>query len=381
MSNLDQADELRRGVYNWNNWMRSKLIHDPTFIADLSLIGLSVEAIKDTSLWNPERWVEGAWLEAANFTRANLAGAHLEGAYLSRGNLQESILSRAHLQEAQLEDALMQGADLRNSELQHAQCYFSQMSEVKLCGAILHGTIFENAKMSSANLNDSELQRAKLINTNLRGAQLLYVNIDGASFDYSCLSDAQLTISSLDINTSFKDTNLSNCMVSITSNIDQETAIQVLAQGIVYNAQFADPVFGRKVRDQAWLNKWLHNIKLLKGKQRCKYRCMRFWEWFWRESSDYGRSMGRWIIWSLFFMVFFSLIYKFFPEGLHYDNGDRRLTPLYFSIVTFTTLGFGDVSPQQWWSELIVALEVVLGYVNLGGLISIFATKVARRND
>jgi len=58
-----------------------------------------------------------------------------------------------------------------------------------------------------------------------------------------------------------------------------------------------------------------------------------------------------------------------------------RFTPLYFSIVTFSTLGFGDIAPKTFWLEIGVAAEVILGYVMLGGLISIFATKVARRND
>ena len=53
---------------------------------------------------------------------------------------------------------------------------------------------------------------------------------------------------------------------------------------------------------------------------------------------------------------------------------------VYYSVVTFTTLGFGDVIPTTqeaaWW----VMAEVIAGYVMLGGLISIFATKLARRS-
>ena len=53
---------------------------------------------------------------------------------------------------------------------------------------------------------------------------------------------------------------------------------------------------------------------------------------------------------------------------------------MYYSVVTFTTLGFGDIVPSQPWARGIVALEVVLGYVMFGGLISIFANKLARRS-
>jgi hypothetical protein len=37
------------------------------------------------------------------------------------------------------------------------------------------------------------------------------------------------------------------------------------------------------------------------------------------------------------------------------------LTPLYFSFVTITTLGYGDFSPQSLLGQLLVMLEVVLG--------------------
>jgi hypothetical protein len=53
---------------------------------------------------------------------------------------------------------------------------------------------------------------------------------------------------------------------------------------------------------------------------------------------------------------------------------------LYFSLVTFTTLGFGDVTPITVAARRWVMLEVIIGYIMLGGLISIFASKLARRS-
>jgi len=35
--------------------------------------------------------------------------------------------------------------------------------------------------------------------------------------------------------------------------------------------------------------------------------------------------------------------------------------------------------PTEWLMQLYLTIEVILGYVMLGGLISIFATKLARR--
>ena len=53
---------------------------------------------------------------------------------------------------------------------------------------------------------------------------------------------------------------------------------------------------------------------------------------------------------------------------------------IYYSVVTFTTLGFGDITPKTLEASRWLMAEVILGYVMLGGLISIFANKIARRS-
>jgi len=118
---------------------------------------------------------------------------------------------------------------------------------------------------------------------------------------------------------------------------------------------------------------------------------------FWWISADCGRSIFRWAFWSMIFAVFFGLIYSnitvpgWLPDliqnfllninpKLTFTSPPNVFTPFYYSIVTFTTLGFGDVTPTNFWGEFWVTLEVILGYVMLGGLISIFANKIARRS-
>lgn len=57
------------------------------------------------------------------------------------------------------------------------------------------------------------------------------------------------------------------------------------------------------------------------------------------------------------------------------------LTPYYFSWVTLTTLGYGDVLPASTAAQVVVMLEVFAGYMSLGGLLSIFSNKMARRGS
>ena len=51
------------------------------------------------------------------------------------------------------------------------------------------------------------------------------------------------------------------------------------------------------------------------------------------------------------------------------------LRTLYFSIVTMTTLGFGDMyaNAQSIWGHILLSVQVILGYVLLGALVTRFA--------
>lgn len=125
------------------------------------------------------------------------------------------------------------------------------------------------------------------------------------------------------------------------------------------------------------------------------------WYYIWWLFTDCGCSFGRFACWSLGLVLFFTLIYlpspAFFPDcwidvcnkiGPQFQQTAEAykgepldlLSSFYFSIVTFTTLGFGDVVAANWMARILVTIEVILGYVMLGGLISIFANKVARRS-
>jgi hypothetical protein len=48
---------------------------------------------------------------------------------------------------------------------------------------------------------------------------------------------------------------------------------------------------------------------------------------------------------------------------------------VYFSVVTMTTLGFGDMHAncQSFWGHLLLTAQVILGYVLLGALVTRFA--------
>jgi hypothetical protein len=96
---------------------------------------------------------------------------------------------------------------------------------------------------------------------------------------------------------------------------------------------------------------------------------------------DYGRSLFRVAAVSFGLAAIYGAIYRIFPQILDYrGSANTWFTPYYFSIVTYTTLGFGDVRPATMMGEIVVSSEVILGYTTLGLLFSVLAQSIARRS-
>lgn len=100
---------------------------------------------------------------------------------------------------------------------------------------------------------------------------------------------------------------------------------------------------------------------------------------FWRLTSLYGESLGRWTFASLIIIFLFSSFYFFVPNILN-NPLSNIVQAIYFSIVTFTTLGYGDLFPGAGsiLGQFLVIAEVIIGYMMLGGLVSIFTKKIFR---
>lgn len=97
----------------------------------------------------------------------------------------------------------------------------------------------------------------------------------------------------------------------------------------------------------------------------------------------YGHSLRRFVGWSacaFILIVWFNCWW--FRSGMHIPkdaetvNGTART--IYYTLVTLTTLGYGDITPVTQGGMLVAGLEALLGLVWFGMLTSIIVKKVFR---
>jgi hypothetical protein len=194
-------------------------------------------------------------------------------------------------------------------------------------------------------MRESNLKGADLHSADLRGAELSCSDVDGACFDEVDLRSAKL----------------------------QHVSGYRSAQW--YGADLRDINFTgahqlqRHVADENYIHEFRNSGRL----QRSLY-------WIWWATSDCGRSITRWIVMITLVAVAFAAAYAWAGLDLG-GHGSHALSYIYFSVVTLTTLGFGDIFPNSPLGQVLVLVEVGVGYTMLGGLISIFSNKMARRAD
>ncbi len=282
-----------------------------------------------------------AWLAAGDegdpphdLRGINLIGRNLRRAYLLKADLRKAKLSRADLQEADLRWAKLQNTDLTDARLSLADLQGADLRKAKL----------GRADLSEAHLRDVNLQGAVMRRADLREATLFMVDLSGA--DVAGVR--------YDRKTKCRSVRVDDC--------------------------FGSPRFKRFVLDQDYLAEFKEDHPL--------------WYRLWWLFADCGRSIGRWALWSAGLAYGFAVLFfhgrnlgwlKF--KGPYLDAATQAVgqpwtfeTALYYSVVTFTTLGFGDITPQDDKAAMWVMAEVVVGYIMLGGLISILANKLARRS-
>lgn len=104
---------------------------------------------------------------------------------------------------------------------------------------------------------------------------------------------------------------------------------------------------------------------------------------WWRISLDYyyweyGRKPYKIIGFSLAIILVFSIIYAFNGDLVALNSTKLHnfsfLDSIYFSITTFTTLGYGDMSPLSWL-RIFTSIEALSGVVNMGFLIGGYANR------
>lgn len=292
--------------------------------------------------------LSGADLSSCDLSEADLSGARLVGANLDGAILFATNLSGAELLGAQLNEVNASDACLEDAGLGKVTAVGSQFFNVKATGAT-----FSGADLTNADFRASDLQRTRMTDTILRQT----------SFDGCAMHGADLSRSPVD-EASFRDTDLTDTRLRSVTGYQSADWIGADLRDVDFTGAWL-------LRRHALDENYLHEFRTQSPRHEWLYKV-------WWITSDCGRSLFRWSMWTLIIALVYAVAYT--QVDISWGDSKTSFSPVYYSVVTFTTLGYGDVLPGSTTAQVLAVSETVLGYFSLGGMMSILSDKIARRS-
>lgn len=309
--------------------------------------------VTGTDLTNTE--FGGSNLQNVDFTGCNTENTHFGGTDLTGSKFCRVDLTSAGLGGSKLVDVNFAEADLSGLDL----------SEQNLRNSNLENTTLVNTDLSGSNLQETNLEFAVLESTDLRGADLQN------SMTYQTYFDSVR----LDRATSLGDT----CYYHESGELDKATWVYREYQQILKDNSLPEKV--RKYR--------------VYEKDSKKDLSSSFWVRFVGNISSlawlYGESWKRIFLTSAATITAYSVLYTIsgietvttVPDSItiqgfqvqmpEYIN--QVLSGIYFSILTFSTMGYGDLQPHNDIIRFLAGSEAILG----GLLLAAFVFVLGRR--
>jgi hypothetical protein len=257
---------------------------------------------------------------------------------------------------------------------------------------LTRGNPRERMDLSGADLSRAHLRGASLFNIDLRGANLLKADLSGANMNHGLLEDANLLGAVLD-GTKMERVRWGGCAVQDRDGLAAE------AEGRHADARrcFEEAQEIYRILRQAYdrvgrFDEAGHFFQLemaMKRRLLSPWSPARFWSKLAELYCGYGESPPKVLIASLLVVFVSGLL--FFLIGVKGPAGPVQLAPhlgwkqnllmlgdcLYYSCITFTTTGYGDIIPLGT-GRAVAAVETCIGSFLMALFIAVFGKKMTR---
>ncbi len=245
------------------------------------------------------------------------------------------------------------------------------ISNVHLEGAILHHCNFEGGKIhdcffEDAELIHSEFQNATMNNCTFQQADCAGMNLRGSKLINCNFADAEIKDVTLDSTIVDQKTTFGNALKSEKegnfhfASIEYKQIKEMYKNSSLHEISddyhYLEMIAKRKISSRKSPKRWLGYI-------------------FGDLLSKYGTSFVRVLTWSALVMLICAFLYTT-HDSLLFQNTEVTASfwdSLYFSIITFTTLGYGDFHAVGIM-RFVAAFESFLG----AALMALFTVIVAR---
>lgn len=313
----------------------------------------------DRCIWHAN--VEGKTAEMLKDARPE-SGANLDGAYL--------------------EEATLVGVD-----------WFADASLIgaHFTGADINGTDFSNANLMLASLKNISGMSADFTEANLEGAVFTNADLREATLERALINETVFTNAHIGAGTSFGDVTIYDSD-SVTPRLNGTPPLEASAWAYRQLRQLYQANALPELAKESYYRE-------KDARRRLAWDRDNYWEAIKWELSRwvmrYGGSPYRILFVSLLVIVVAALLFPL-TGGIQEIQDGQTITytienpknaptwwigrvffkSLYFSVVTFATLGYGDIQPIGTWARTLAGVETIIGTLLSALLVFVLARMV-----
>lgn len=366
--------------------------------------------------------LQEADLRGADFREADLDGVDLQDGDLRGVNFRGVDLSDASLTYADISDADLRYADISDADLRYADLSYADLESADLGDANISETQLGSAILVDADLRDAKLWGSDLRNTTLRATDLHGADLRHTNLGRADLHGTDLTACSLH-QTTFEDATFDESTIFGASS-GHETAADATAEDaswlaghvssrlrglgrpstdsdLLEHAETQYRTFQRLRRENDLKQDPALGIQEKHARRKRALAERRYWDWFklafYRWPMGYGEKPWHVVGTSLVVILASTLAYQLIgpiartpaPDDADVVGGvllstvpftlpewlAELLTSLYFSVVTFTTLGYGDLQPASGAAQAVATVESFLGALLMALLVFVLGRR------
>jgi hypothetical protein len=283
--------------------------------------------------------VKGFYLRHLQFPNAQWQNINAEEADLAGSDLSNASLTAANLKKANLTGADLSKADLSGVDLEEAHLLKCNLSRATLWHALI----------KDSNLAEADLEGADFLNATVSNVKLWHVKLQDAKF---------LT----------RHNFIGKTPIDEKGPLAASEAYRILKQYFINHGRYDDASWA------SFKEKQMERRYLLYSKRVSYLPSLLM-----AVLCGYGEKPYRVIASSFSIIVGYSLLYRWFDILSLPEEYNRALVVwdyLYFSIVTFTTVGFGDLTTKlKPLFQMLVGSEAFIGAFMMG----LFVFTLSRR--
>lgn len=294
------------------------------------------------------------------------AGHSLAGAFLARSTLGGNLFQK--------------GANLTNADLRHANLSHAHLSYASLNGARLVSANLESAYLSDTDLRNCDLRQAHLCNAKLRNND--FTTVHGLSQDsFQGWPLKFMPLCRIFEGQPDQSREVYKSLVRyFTERGDLDSASWAAYKASVSRHRVLRKNFSwNKIIADIALDDYLDalspmSIRLVALSRFSRTFIQLLASYVSRFVFGYGEKPVRVCMMGIFVVLFYAMAFT----QLHALSESGFKSALYFSLVTFTTLGYGDISPKPEF-RLFAVSEAIVGVLIVGLLLFTFARRAIGR--